>query len=125
MTDAKRRILVIDDEREMVDMLAIRLSSHGYDVQAAFDGETGLKLALETRPDLILLDVMLPRLGGDGVCRKLKDNPATAKIPVILLTAKQEAGEGRFREWGADDYMIKPEEPKELLNKIRKWLKRA
>lgn len=125
-TDAKRTILIVDDEREMVEMLSIRLSSHGYDVMTAYDGEAGLRSATENLPDLILLDIMLPRLDGDAVCVKLKANPATAKIPVILLTAKQEAGEENwFRRCGADDFMIKPSEPKELQFKIRKWLKRA
>lgn len=125
MTELKRRILIIDDEREMVDMLSIRLAAHGYEVSAAFDGEAGLASAAQSPPDLILLDVMLPRVAGDQVCRRLKADARTSRIPVILLTAKQEAGEDAYRAWGGDDIMIKPGEPKELLAKIRKWLKTA
>lgn len=125
MTELKKKILIIDDEREMVDMLSIRLSSHGYDIVTAFDGESGLRSAAHEKPNLILLDVMLPRITGDEVCRQLKENQQTVKIPVILLTAKQEVSEDVFRQWGACDYVIKPGEPKELLSKIRKWMKQS
>lgn len=120
----KKKILLIDDEREMVEMLVMRLSSHGYEVVTAYDGPSGLSAARREVPDLIVLDVMLPQMGGDRVCRELKSGQETALIPVIVLTAKQEVGEESYRQWGADDFVIKPGEPEELLSKIRKWIKK-
>ncbi len=115
----RQTILVVDDEVDMVQMLSKRLEQWGYRVLTATNGERGLLLAEKERPDLILLDVLLPMMKGREVCARLKANPSTREIPVIFVTAlgmpeQVKAG----MDLGAQDYIVKPWEPDELKERI-------
>jgi DNA-binding response OmpR family regulator len=115
----KKRILLVEDELGIQAILRKRLESKGYEVIAAGDGETGLSLARTEKPDLILLDVMLPRRDGYSVCRLLKFDNRYRHIPVIMLTARsQERDRETGRHTGADAYITKPFESAELLATI-------
>lgn len=115
----RKKILIIDDERELAEVLQSRLEAADYEVDLARDGEEGLAKVQNGRPDLILLDVMMPKWNGFQVCRKLKSDEATRKIPVVLLTAKaQESDKFWGTECGADAYITKPFQPEGLLKKI-------
>jgi two-component system response regulator MprA len=116
------RILVIDDEPGIVDFIELGLDYEGYEVITAADGKSGLKLALEKSPDLVILDLMLPGLDGFEVCRTLRQ---TSAVPVIMLTAKGEL-ENRVHglDMGADDYLTKPFQFQELAARIRAVLRR-
>lgn len=120
----KKRILLTDDEPNIVLVVTKRLEIQGYEVLIARDGEEALKKAREMKPDLVLLDIMLPGVDGLNVCRILKADEATRNIPVILFSARaqtwdKEAG----REFGANAYVEKPFQPEELLATIEKLLK--
>lgn len=120
------RILVVDDDADIRDMLSFKLAKAGYEVHTENDGETGLAAARELHPDLILLDWMMPRLTGPEVCRQLRDEESTARVPVILLTAKaQEADVERGFATGADDYISKPFSPGELISRVQALLARS
>ncbi len=124
MTGTKR-ILVIEDELDLVPMVKARLEANGFEVLTAFDGEEGLKKAQEEHPDLILLDIMLPKLDGYQVCRKLKEDSRFQRIPILLFTArKSDTEEQRGLECGADGYLYKPYTPKELFEKIQSALEK-
>ncbi len=118
-----KKILIIEDERSLVTMLKMRLEANGYEVMFATDGETGLKVAQEGQADLIILDLMLPKIDGYKICRMLKFDAKYRGIPVIILTAKamEEDKELGFRV-GADAYITKPFEPEILLAKIKELL---
>jgi DNA-binding response OmpR family regulator len=119
-------VLVIDDEKDVIELLRYNLEKSGFDVIAAKDGESGLKAATAAPPDAIILDVMMPGLDGLGVCRRLREEPRTARIPIILLTAKAgEADRVVGLELGADDYVVKPFSPRELVARIRALLRRT
>ena len=119
----KKRILVVDDERELVEMLSLRLEANDYKVFTAYDGQEGLDQARKLKPDLILLDLMLPKLDGYKVCQMLKFDEKYKQIPVILFTARvQEADLKLGEEMGADAYLTKPFEPSILLGKIAELL---
>ena len=120
------QILMIEDDASIRDMTKMNLNMNGFQqVYCASDGEEGLAMAAQLAPDLILLDVMLPGIDGLTVCRNLKNNPALADIPVIMLTAKGEENEVVLGlEIGADDYIPKPFNPRELLARIRAVLRR-
>lgn len=117
-------ILIIEDEKDMVTGLKFNLEARGYRVLAAFDGEKGSRVALEEKPDLVILDLMLPKRNGYEVCKLLKEEiPA---MPIIMLTAKsQEADMVIGLELGADDYVTKPFSLLELLARIKAVLRRA
>ena len=118
-------ILVIEDERDIVETLEYNLKKEGYKVAKAYDGLAGLRLAEEKIPALIVLDLMLPGLDGLEVCRRIKKNPKTAAIPVIMLTAKgSETDKVVGLELGADDYIVKPFGLKELIARIKTILRR-
>jgi two-component system phosphate regulon response regulator PhoB len=120
------RVLVVDDDDDIRELISWKLRASGYDVEAAADGEAALAAAAETRPDLVVLDWMMPRLAGLEVCRALRDDPATAGVPVILLTAKaQEADIERGFAAGADDYVVKPFSPREVLSRVEAVLARS
>jgi len=122
----KPLILCIDDEQHILDLLTFNLQSSGYDTATATDGATGLALATSQSPALILLDLMLPDMDGSDVCRKLKSAPATADIPIIMLTAKgDESDKVLGLEIGADDYVTKPFSVRELAARVRALLRRA
>ncbi len=118
-------ILLIEDEADVSELIRYHLRKAKYRVLSAADGAEGLRLALEERPDAIVLDVMLPRLNGFEVARKLRAEKATQAIPLIILSAKGET-ESRIKglELGADDYLPKPFSPKELLLRIQALLRR-
>ena len=119
-----QKILIVEDEKNMVAGLKFNLEARDYEVIDAYDGETGLKKALGEKPDLVLLDIMLPRLNGYEVCKKLKK--AMPELPVIMLTAKsQEAEIVTGLELGADDYITKPFSVLELLARIKALFRRV
>ena len=120
------RILVIDDDAAIAELVTINLEMAGYEVTQAPDGIKGQALAMQTQPDLIMLDVMMPKLDGFTVCQRLRRNERTADIPVLMLTAlgqTQDKVEG-FNA-GADDYLTKPFEVEELLARVRALLRRT
>lgn len=121
----KGTVLVIDDERDLVNLVRYNLESEGYEVLGALDGEAGLNLALTRSPDLILLDRMMPGPDGVEVCRRLRQEGRTAHVPVIMLTAKV-AEEERVKglDAGADDYVTKPFSVRELMARVRARLRR-
>lgn len=122
----KPRILVVDDEPEAVELLEFNLKQAGYAVSTADDGAEALKKARAQIPDLILLDVMLPEMDGFEICKSLRLDATTAKIPIIMLTAKAaEIDRVLGLELGADDYLTKPFSPRELLLRIKKILARG
>jgi DNA-binding response OmpR family regulator len=120
----KKKILIVDDEIEMVEVETLRLKASGYEVMAAYDAHGGLKKAREWMPDLILLDVMLPQMDGYQVCYALKKDSKCQAIPIILVSAvdmKYDTSLGT--KVGADFYITKPFEPSILLSKIRELIK--
>lgn len=123
---AGENILIVEDEEDIAELLEYNLERQGYRPEAVGTGEDGLKLAREIAPDLILLDLMLPKLSGIEVCRSLKADPETAGIPVIMLTAKGEEEDivAGF-DAGADDYVTKPFRPKVLLARVKAVLRRG
>jgi two-component system phosphate regulon response regulator PhoB len=119
-------ILVIDDEKDVLELLRYNLEKNGFEVIAARDGESGLNAAASSPPDAIILDIMMPGLDGLTVCRRLRAEPRTARIPILLLTAKAgEADRVVGLELGADDYVVKPFSPRELVARIRALLRRT
>jgi len=120
----KKKILLVDDERDLVETLSFRLEAAEYEVDKAYDGQEGLDKARSVNPDLIILDLMLPRIDGYKVCRMLKFDDKFKKIPIILFTARaQDTDKKMGEEVGADAYITKPFEPKVLLGKIEELLK--
>ena len=119
------RILVVDDEPDAIELIRFNLKAAGHDVITAEDGEEALSKSRKFSPDLILLDVMLPEIDGLEVCKILRRDPATATLPIIMLTAKaSEIDRVLGLEFGADDYVTKPFSPRELMLRIRNLLKR-
>lgn len=122
----KDKILIIEDEEDVIELIRYNLAKEGYQVLSAVSGEKGLDIALESRPSLILLDLMLPGLDGLEICRILKKNPKTENIPIIMVTAKgEEADIVAGLELGADDFIPKPFSPRVLLARTRAVLRRA
>jgi two-component system alkaline phosphatase synthesis response regulator PhoP len=122
----KSTVLVIDDEKDLVELVRYNLEKSGFDVVGAKDGASGLELASSSHPDVIVLDVMMPEMDGLEVCRRLRGEPRTARIPLIMLTAK--AGETDRvvgLELGADDYVVKPFSPRELVARVKALLRRT
>lgn len=120
----KKRILVIDDEVELVEAVRIRLRQAGYDVHSVYSGLEGLEAARREKPDLIILDLMLPGMDGYEVCGLLKADVRYNKIPIIIFTAKAREGDMMLgNEAGADEYITKPFEYQEMLDKIKGLLK--
>ncbi len=120
----KKKILVIDDEAELVMAARIRLEQADYEVLAAYDGREGLEKARKEKPDLIILDLMLPKMDGYKVCGLLKADTRYSKIPVIMFTARaQEADKKMSEEVGADAHITKPFDHQALLAKIKELLK--
>ncbi len=121
---AKAKILVVDDEKDLVETLSFRLEANDYEVLKAHDGQDGLNKARSEKPDLIILDLMLPKMDGYKVCRMLKFDAKYKKIPIIMFTARaQESDKKIGMEVGADAYITKPFEPQALLSKIQELLK--
>lgn len=121
-----KKILLVDDEPQLVEMVKMRLEANNYEVILARDGEQALEKARGEKPDLIILDIMLPKLDGYKVCRMLKFDDKYSSIPVIMFTARsQESEKSMGEEVGADAYIIKPFEPQMLLSKIKELLKES
>ena len=119
----KKRILIVDDEVDLVYLLTVRLKATGYDVMIARDWQECLEKVKTDHPDLILLDILMPKLNGYEVCRMLKDDSITAGIPIIMLTATVKQGNDLLvSSAGADSYMTKPYEMGELLHRIEALL---
>ena len=119
----KKRILIIEDEQDIITTLIFRLEAEGYEIITAMDGEDGLDKAKKEKPDLILLDLMLPKMNGYKVCALLKSDSRFKHIPIIIFTARAEkADRKKSAEAGADAYITKPFEPPVLLAKIKELL---
>ncbi|MCL2739846.1 MAG: response regulator transcription factor [Oscillospiraceae bacterium] len=117
------KILVVDDEVSIVDILKLNLKRENFDVLEAYDGEMALKIALEEEPDLILLDVMLPKMDGFTVCKRIRE---VSQVPIIMLTAREEEIDKVLGlELGADDYITKPFSTRELMARIKSNLRRV
>jgi DNA-binding response OmpR family regulator len=118
-----KRVLVCDDEPYIVESVSYVVRRAGYEVLVAEDGDAALAAAQRERPDLVFLDIMMPGLPGDEVCRRLKADPATRGIYVVILTARgQEEDERRARELGADEFMTKPFSPRKLQARLQEIL---
>ena len=119
-----KKILLVEDEKDLVLTLKFRLEHNGYEVLPAYDGEEGLKKAQNSSPDLIILDLMLPKMNGYKICQFLKSEELYKKIPILMLSARaQEADKNMGLSCGADAYITKPFEPEELLGKIKELIK--
>ena len=122
----KKRILVVDDTRDILTVVSRRLQSWGYEAFTADTGEEGLRMIQELLPDLVLLDIMMPKMKGRDVCARMKADPKTARIPVIFLTALGLADHVKAgMDLGAADYIVKPFEPAELKERIAVVLART
>jgi two-component system phosphate regulon response regulator PhoB len=122
----KQSILIIEDERSLVDVLSFTLSNEGFEVISAMDGQDGLRRAQSALPDLIILDLMLPVIDGLEVCRQLRSDTKTRAIPILMLTARsEEVDEIVGFSMGADDYVTKPFKLKPLVHRIRALLRRS
>ena len=119
-----KTVLIIEDEQNIVDILSFNLAREGYDTLEAYDGNTGLQLAREQNPDLILLDLMLPGINGFDVCRQLRAGGSS--IPIIMLTAREEEEDKVLGlELGADDYITKPFSMRELMARVKANIRRV
>ena len=121
-----KKILLVDDEKDLVSTVTFRLEANGYEVVVAYDGEEALRLAKSEAPDLIILDLMLPKIDGYKVCATLKNDRKYKHIPVMLFSARaQETDRRSGKAAGADAYMTKPFEPKALLEKVKELTTRS
>lgn len=119
-----KRILIVDDTQDIVGLVKMYLEHHRYEVITAYDGQDGLAKAKTEKPDLIILDLMLPKINGYKICGLLKRDTKYAKIPIILFTAKTQEKDIKLgQEVGADAYLTKPFEPEVLLSKIKELIK--
>lgn len=120
--EESKKILIVDDEKPIVDILTYNLQKEGYTIIEAYDGELGYKRAMRENPDLILLDVMLPKMDGLTVCRKIREK---SNVPIIMLTAKEDVVDKIIGlEIGADDYITKPYQTRELIARIKANLRK-
>ena len=125
-TYQKQTILVVDDEKELAALVSLHMKMAGFEVLTAVNGEKALELSREEKPDLIILDLMLPKIDGWQVCEQLRQDAVTKDIPVIMLTARTQI-EDKLKgfEAGADDYVTKPFSPRELVARVKRVLARA
>ncbi|HEX9126394.1 MAG TPA: response regulator [Methylomirabilota bacterium] len=120
------RVLIVEDEPDIRELVVHHLKREGYQVSAAASGEEALRQVQTAPPDLVLLDLMMPAMDGLEVCRRLRQDPVTASLPIVMLTAKgDEVDRVLGLEIGADDYVVKPFSPKELLARVRAVLRRS
>jgi len=121
-----KRILIIEDDRDIVELVRYNLANEGFQVAAAFDGNSGLATLKKTPPDLLLLDLMLPKMSGLEICREIRKEESLNRLPVLMLTARgDEADRVVGLEMGADDYVTKPFSIRELLARVKAVLRRA
>ena len=119
----KNKVLVIDDDKHISELISLYLKKEGYEVFEAYDGSEGVSKFYETNPDIVILDIMMPVMDGYDVCKEIRK---TSTVPIIMLTAKGETFDKVLGlEIGADDYMIKPFEPKELIARVKAALRRS
>ncbi|MDD5496773.1 MAG: response regulator [Candidatus Omnitrophica bacterium] len=115
-----KRILIVDDEAQLVEMVKMRLEAAGYEVITSYDGQDGFEKARDERPDLIILDLMLPKMDGYKVCGLLKNDARYSKIPIIMFTARAQDEDIKIgKDLGAEEYVTKPFDAKLLLAKIK------
>jgi two-component system alkaline phosphatase synthesis response regulator PhoP len=120
------RVLVVEDERDVAELLRYTLAREGYEVTVAPNGADAVKIARDLAPDVLLLDIMVPQLNGWEVCRRLKNDPETRAIPIIMVTGRGEEGDKVLGfELGADDYVTKPFSPRELVARVRAVIRRG
>ncbi|MGH2788225.1 MAG: response regulator transcription factor [Actinomycetota bacterium] len=125
MSDAAKRVLVCDDDPVILRLLQVNLELEGYDVVTGRNGEDAVRLAAENTPDLVILDIMMPRLDGYQACAEIKSAEATKDVPVVFLSAKaQQSDIDRGKEYGVSEYMTKPFDPNELLSVVDRLLRR-
>jgi DNA-binding response OmpR family regulator len=119
-----KKILIIDDDKDMINLLQLRLEQKGYQVISARDGTSGYELIEKENPDLIISDLLIPRLHGFELCKKVKENAQLKHIPIILMTAvyKKTSYKVQGKKYGADDYIQKPFEFPDLLSKVEKLI---
>ncbi len=125
-TTAPKKVLIIEDEKEILELVKLYIEKGGYRVVTATNGTEGLKAVKTERPDLIILDLMLPEVDGLEVCKRIRNAPETATLPIIMLTAKAEEFDTVIGlELGADDYVTKPFSPKALVSRVKALLRRV
>jgi len=118
-------ILVVDDEKDIVELISYNLEKEKFTVFKAYDGEASLRIINQQKPDLLILDLMLPKMSGFDVCKSIRNNPQFCRLPIIMLTAKSEESDKVIGlEIGADDYLTKPFSIKELVARVRALLRR-
>jgi len=122
---ANEKVLFVDDEADFVDMVRTRLESNGFKVITAYDGEEALEKVKLDRPDIIVLDIMMPKINGFDVCRRLKADKSYMDIPIVILTARFQPNDIKFsKDVGADAYITKPFEPQALMDKLRELVRK-
>jgi two-component system, OmpR family, alkaline phosphatase synthesis response regulator PhoP len=125
---SKKKVFLVDDDPDFVDAVKSVVEADGYDVEVAYDGKECMEKVGQVKPDLIILDVMMPEMNGHEACKALKENPETSEIPVILLTAVASRVTSStythrdMLESDAEDYIPKPVEPEVLLSRIKDWI---
>jgi phosphate regulon transcriptional regulator PhoB len=121
-----KRILIIEDDRDIVELVRYNLANEGFEVTALADGSAGLSLLRKSAPDLLILDLMLPKMPGLEVCKEIRRDPALDRLPILMLTARgEEADRVIGLEMGADDYVTKPFSPRELAARVKALLRRT
>jgi phosphate regulon transcriptional regulator PhoB len=121
-----KRILIIEDDRDIIELVRYNLVNEGFQVSAASDGTAGLASLKKSPPDILLLDLMLPRLSGLEICKEIRRDSALNRLPILMLTARgEEADRVVGLEMGADDYVTKPFSPRELVARVRALLRRT
>ena len=122
---SRGKVLVVDDEEYIQHILNFSFGAEGYEVITAADGEEAVTMARSEKPDIIVLDIMMPKMDGYEACKQIKTDPQTQNIPVILLTAKgREVDRKLGAEAGADDYVVKPFSPGRLIERVEGFIKR-
>ncbi len=121
-----KKVLIVDDEQDMVFGLRMMFEANNFEVMVAFDGQEALNIARQSRPDIMILDLMLPKVDGYRVCRMLKFDEKYRKIPIVMLTARTSAEEMKTgMDVGADEYIVKPFDQQVLMDKVKALLKQS